>query len=543
MTTLALNLIVRDEEAMLPACLASVAGVVDELVVVDTGSRDATVALARAAGAKVVEVAWEDDFSAPRNCAIEATESDWVLVLDADERLTPAAGRALREAIDADDFDCGFVVLHTASKLDAELDDVVRGQDRLGEGAFLPRVMRHTPDLRFTGIIHENVGSWLAAGGRRPRMLEGVDVVHLGGVPDVRAQRDKRARNVRLLERACELSPDDVAPFGYLAHELLEAGDRTRAGEVADRGWQLVLRGTSAMDLSIVRLASAYAWLRVQSAEAREAVEALDRVLAAVDNQPDLHFIRGCAFEQLGVVAGTREEREARFHEAIASYERARSLDHRAVLQKFIGGCTGWAALIRIGSVLLALGHPEEALGAFEAALAQRSESREAALGRVEALLGAGELAVAARAVRPLLDERPDGYTLAALLAEAAGRLPELTSLVSAARERLSVGFVSPHRRERYFDALAALSLYCGTPGQVPGPLGQLALLAAGTFEAAPLALARPLDGAMARRIVRHLLVAGNTTLVEPLADPRAEALLPGIAAIVDSVVGELERR
>ncbi|MBM4357995.1 MAG: glycosyltransferase family 2 protein, partial [Deltaproteobacteria bacterium] len=64
MASISLCMIVRDEAAMLPGCLATVRGVVDEVLVVDTGSADATMALARAAGAQLLEVPWRDDFSA-----------------------------------------------------------------------------------------------------------------------------------------------------------------------------------------------------------------------------------------------------------------------------------------------------------------------------------------------------------------------------------------------------------------------------------------------------------------------------------------------
>ena len=80
-------IIVRDEERRLPAALASVA-FCDEVVVVDSGSRDRTVELARAAGARVVEHPWRG-FGAQRNIAIDATGADWILEIDADERVTP----------------------------------------------------------------------------------------------------------------------------------------------------------------------------------------------------------------------------------------------------------------------------------------------------------------------------------------------------------------------------------------------------------------------------------------------------------------------
>ena len=70
--TLSLCVIARNEEAMLSGCLESVAGVVDEIVVVDTGSTDRTIEVALAHGARVLEKPWTDDFSAARNAALDA---------------------------------------------------------------------------------------------------------------------------------------------------------------------------------------------------------------------------------------------------------------------------------------------------------------------------------------------------------------------------------------------------------------------------------------------------------------------------------------
>jgi hypothetical protein len=88
-------IIARDEEERLPACLASVA-FCDEVVVVDSGSTDATVAIARAAGATVVEERWHG-FAIQRNIALDHAHGDWVLEIDADERVSDR----LREEIEA----------------------------------------------------------------------------------------------------------------------------------------------------------------------------------------------------------------------------------------------------------------------------------------------------------------------------------------------------------------------------------------------------------------------------------------------------------
>jgi hypothetical protein len=97
--TLTACLIVQDEQERLPAALASVA-FCDEVIVIDGGSRDRTVAIAKGAGARVIENPWPG-FAAQRNLALDAAQSDWVLEIDADERVSPQL-RASIEVLLAD---------------------------------------------------------------------------------------------------------------------------------------------------------------------------------------------------------------------------------------------------------------------------------------------------------------------------------------------------------------------------------------------------------------------------------------------------------
>src|ERR1700733_750270 len=99
MASISLCMIVRDEEAMLGDCLASVRGVVDDVVVVDTGSRDATKRIAVEGGARVFDFVGCDDFAAARNESPRHARGQWVLVLDADERLAPGSAAVLRATL------------------------------------------------------------------------------------------------------------------------------------------------------------------------------------------------------------------------------------------------------------------------------------------------------------------------------------------------------------------------------------------------------------------------------------------------------------
>ncbi len=542
---------------MLPDCLKSVEGFVDEIIVVDTGSQDKTMSLARKAGARVVEQPWMDDFSAPRNRGLAEATGEWVLVLDADERLTRAACKALREAVALGDFDCGMLPLHNASRADAKLEDVVSGKLRLGEVAYLPRLLRRTPDLEYHGIIHESVGQWLVREDRQAKFLAGIDIVHLGGVPDIRQRRDKSKRNIALLERYRERSPDDVTPYGYLAHEYLEAGNPKKAREVADEGWARLRPGRALIDLSVLRLATARAWLLVQGSEPVEALSTLATGLQLVPDHPDLHFIRGCALEMQGLCADSQNARNDALASALDVYEVARSKDDKLLVQKFVQGCTSWAAEVRLGTMRMLLGHPAEAIEHFDRAVAQKEDCVEAHWGRIECRLAMGDVVTAVREVQAVNEDtdhvvsddgddvlspsdRPDGWVLAALGAEAAGMLDNMGTFVKKAQECLPAGFIAPHRRERYHDALAALSMYRGTPAAIPGPLGQLAGIMRGGSEEVAGARTRPLDLGVVQRIVRHLLLAGKTEYVLPLVEPRAEALLPGLAAEVSAVVQQM---
>src|SRR5262249_31493392 len=91
-----LCLITKNEEANLPACLGSVADLVQEIVVADTGSTDRTKGVAAAWGARVVDFTWADDFASARNASLAPATGNWIFWLDGDERLDEANRGKLR---------------------------------------------------------------------------------------------------------------------------------------------------------------------------------------------------------------------------------------------------------------------------------------------------------------------------------------------------------------------------------------------------------------------------------------------------------------
>ncbi len=146
---LSVAMIVRDEQDVLALTLESVRTVADEILVLDTGSKDQTPTLARQLGARVCRSPWEDDFSAARNRLLEEVTGDWVLWLDAGEQLTAASAAELRSFLN-DQAD-----LHKVYLLMLELP--AREPDGSAEQAARPRLMPAHPELRFSGRINESL--------------------------------------------------------------------------------------------------------------------------------------------------------------------------------------------------------------------------------------------------------------------------------------------------------------------------------------------------------------------------------------------------
>ena len=108
---ISLCMIVKDEEKFLENCLESVKNCVDEIIVVDTGSTDRTIEIARSFDAHVYQHPWENDFSKHRNQSLSHAHGDWIFWIDADEVLEPGGGEIIREGVRNDGIDSLIVTM------------------------------------------------------------------------------------------------------------------------------------------------------------------------------------------------------------------------------------------------------------------------------------------------------------------------------------------------------------------------------------------------------------------------------------------------
>jgi tetratricopeptide (TPR) repeat protein len=190
-------MIVKNEERNLSRCLESIRDLHDELVIVDTGSTDRTIEIARRFGAKVVEVKWKDDFSHPRNISLDNATKCWVLWLDADDEVPQHSVKSIKR------------IKNEVYNLQVGLGFTVKNTDRsfIGEEFFQLRMFPNDRRIRFEKRVHEQVAYSMRRIGYQFHYSPEIVINHTG-YKDA-DKKDRAKRNRRILEEEIPRFPND----------------------------------------------------------------------------------------------------------------------------------------------------------------------------------------------------------------------------------------------------------------------------------------------------------------------------------------------
>ena len=347
---LSLSMIVRNEAERLERCLASVAGFVDEMVLLDTGSTDDTVAIAARCGAVVHHLPWPGDFAPARNEALQRVTGDWVLVLDADEMLNEQAKEPLRQLMADPDLLLINLLRHELGAAQAPYSNV-------------SRLFRRHPAISWSRRYHSMVDDSVAALQEREPRWRIADcpvpaLLHDGYRPDLlasghKAQRLRAAMEAELAERpgdayaaaklgALEISegqrerglallrlgltscPADAHPERYelLLHLALAEAAEPQGTSVAEDLYRHALRLPLPPRLTLAARLNLAALLMEQGPEAsggRNLVEAAALAQAAAEAAPEL----AVGWRSLGLI----ERRRGHIGAAIEAYRRSLTLE------------------------------------------------------------------------------------------------------------------------------------------------------------------------------------------------------------------------
>lgn len=365
-----LCMIVRDEEATLARCLASIAPSVSEIVVVDTGSADGTRDVAKAFGALVVCAPWRNDFAAARNVALAFATMPWILALDADEEWAPAGnedGGALRRFLAERAEREGKLGYNALIESDIGAEPSVHFATDAA-----CRLFRNDPRIRYRGALHEETATAILrlapdgigdAGELRIR--------HYGYLDAAIAAKNKGERNLALIRARLRQAPDDAEARYALGTEYFAQGAYGHAIEALE---PLARQASATEDggyLSDLLFKLAYAY-REAGREA-EAAATADVAIARFPDFPDVLELRAMLALGAGDIPG-----------ALACLDLALAAGARpaaAIRYSSVSGAGTYRTHYLIGLVRERAGDAPGARAAYRQALALRPDYEPAATG------------------------------------------------------------------------------------------------------------------------------------------------------------------
>jgi glycosyltransferase involved in cell wall biosynthesis len=366
-------MIVKNEEITLPKCLSSVKNVVDEIVVLDTGSVDRTPQIAQRFGAKVHHFQWCNDFSAARNEALQYVTGDWILVLDADEILSPKIVPKLRDAIQREEYLLINLVRHEVGAAQSPY-------------SLVSRLFRHHPGIHFTRPYHALVDDSVAVILKQEPhwqigYLPNVAILHVGYQKDVISQQNKYVKAQAAMEEFLATHPHDPYVCSKLGALYVDIG------KIAS-GIELLARGVTACEENYEVLYELYYHLGIAYSRLQNSKQAIAHYKAAI-KLPIYPILKLGAYNNLGNLlkaVGDLKGAQTAYQTALKIDPNFAALhcnlgltfkamnlypDAIASYQKAIQLNPSYAeAYQNLGVVLLKTGYVQESLTAFKTAIA-----------------------------------------------------------------------------------------------------------------------------------------------------------------------------
>lgn len=275
MPTISLCMIVKNEERHIMQCLNSVQGLVDEIIIVDTGSTDFTKEIALRYTDKIYDYKWNKDFSAARNYSLEHATGDYILVLDADEYIEGLDLRSLTKS--------GLDYYLMRIKNFLPQNEVVSHQ--------AVRLFRNCLDIRFKGRIHESI---LSEGMQLKGVVTDLTIYHSGYLEDNFKEKDKHKRNIELLKLQLIQEPRGFDWFN-LGKQHMVAAEYTESLDCFKKAYYL---SREAVYLPYLLLCMAECLH--QTGRDQEGLNLLRDTIPLYPEYTDLYLLQGKMYNRLG---------------------------------------------------------------------------------------------------------------------------------------------------------------------------------------------------------------------------------------------------
>lgn len=316
-------MIVKNEEQNIRKALSWGKDFVCEQIVVDTGSTDKTVSIAKEMGAKVVTFPWIDDFSAAKNFAIQQAKGNWIALLDADEYFPDQDAKKLLDLLERVHSDSRFDLIRTRW---VHLDD----DNKIISVSCQDRVFRNKPEIRYRYRVHEELYSDLKTLGCYDAQDQ-LMILHTGYSKENKKGAGKGMRNARLLLKDLEEHPEDPMRIMYLGDAYAIADEKEKALDCYRKVMRKYETGNHRLtqEEEVALLRSGLQLMTLRSVEPAEAIEEeyfrICRCLRehGMGAHPDIDYFLALWY----LKAGNAEKAGAHFEESIRKAEHYKGLE------------------------------------------------------------------------------------------------------------------------------------------------------------------------------------------------------------------------
>ena len=274
-----LCMIVRDEEDYIAHCIDSVGHLIDEVVVVDTGSTDGTIEQGLKAGARIFHYNWQQNFAEARNYALEQATGDWILVLDADE---------IVEYVDSNKFNDLLIHAEVEGYFITIESDIGDGEEKIFDQVV--RLFKNKPNYRFSGAIHEQVvGSIKDNNQGNGLACTDFKIIHRGYLNKRIQEKSKHVRNMAVIHQALIQQPYDPFLRYSLGIEYIQQGEIAQANEQLTIALKNLKGGEGYFHSVVVNLASGL----LQTGQLEQSEDLIDQALIMLPQDSDLMMLKG----------------------------------------------------------------------------------------------------------------------------------------------------------------------------------------------------------------------------------------------------------
>ncbi|MEG6569299.1 glycosyltransferase [Thermoanaerobacterium thermosaccharolyticum] len=326
---LSLCMIVKNEENNLGRCLESVKDIVDEIIIVDTGSSDRTVDIAKSFGADVFYYKWRNDFSAARNFSLDKANGDWILLMDADDEIDREDRKKIKKLLEDE-------------KIDAYLFETISyvgdkpGTDALSN--LNVRIIKNKPEYRFVGAIHEQILMPILKHGGNVAEVP-IKVYHYGYLNKNIKDKDKRNRNMTILKKELRKNPDNPFHNFNMGTEYMALGNYECAYNYFKKSYSALKNvKTGYTTKLIVRMIMCLNQLN----KIDEALSLCNKSIEEYPNVTDIVFLKGMLHHRLN-----------QLQEAIGCFRKCIDMGDPPLIDRFITGVGGFKAYYAMGEVYM----------------------------------------------------------------------------------------------------------------------------------------------------------------------------------------------